>query len=233
MKHYLLKKIFFCCSALLFFAHFGGQNSSTSTCEKPAINVSGTLIDTSDQQYSVENVTIGGRYTDIPVYQIPKTPDVNPDINTTKLDLREIHEIRLASPEVLKFNNRDYLEIEVISNDSRRTKNSYIIDRIKRLQCDEINEAGPIQKELSFLAVKSMVIENARSRQEAISEYKGQMSDKHMVTDMMITKTKALINELEDSAKRLQQENPEESALQKKIMRGLEELKSTFKSWFA
>ena len=135
----------------------------------------------------------------------------------------------------MKFNNRDYLEIEVISNDSRRTKNTYIIDRIKRLQCDEINEAGPIQKELSFLAVKSLLIENARPQSEIMSEGKkqGTITDKHVATDMMITKTTALIDELEEATKKITPDNPEETAFRKHIMRIIEELKNTLKSWFA
>jgi len=226
--------IFFSGIALVFFAQFSGQNSSTSAPEKPTINVSGSLIDSSDQKYSVENITISGRYTDIPVYQKPKTADVNPDINTTKIDLREVSEIRLVAPAILKFNNRDYLEIEIVSNDAKRTKNAYIIDRTKRLQCDEVNEAGPIEKELSFLAVKSLEIKKSRPRDEAMCEskkYNG--SDKNMVTDVVITKTKALIDQLEDTTKQISKEDPKEAAVQTQLMHVVEELKNTLKSWFA
>lgn len=234
MKHKFLRNIFFCSIAFVFFAQFSGQNSSTSASEKPAINVSGTLTDSSDQTYSVENITISGRYEDIPVYQKPKSPEVNPDINTTKIDLREISEIRLVSPTILKFNNRDYIEIEVISNDSKKTKNAYIVDRTKRLQCDEVNEAGPIEKELSFLAVKNLEIKRARAREEVICEGKRYLeSDKHIVTDVTITKTKSLINQLEDTTKQISKEDPKEAAIQTQLMHVIDELKNTLKSWFA
>lgn len=233
MKHTFLKAIFLSGVALIFFAQFSSQHSSTSASEKPAINVSGTLVDSSDQTYAVENITISGRYTDIPVYQKPKAADVNPDINTTRLDLREIYEIRLVSAEILKFNNRDYIEIEVVSNDARKTKNNYIIDRIKRVQCDEINEAGPIEKELSFLAVKSLVIKNARSREEMFCEGKKYLDSKYVVTDVTITKTKTLVNQLEDTTKQISKEDPKEAAIQTQLMHLVQELKNTLKSWFA
>lgn len=234
MKQNFLIAIFFSSIAIIFFAQFSGQNSSTPSCIKPAINVSGILHDSSDQSYSVENITISGRYNDIPVYQKPKIATVNPDVNTTRIDLREVSEIRLASQEILKFNNRDYIEIEIFSKDARRTKNTYIIDRNKRLQCDEINEAGPIEKELSFLAVKSLEIKKSRPREEVYCEGKRNFElNKNMVTDMTITKTKALINQLEDTTKQISKDNPKEAAIQTQIMHIIEELKNTLKSWFA
>lgn len=221
-------------SALLLCAQFSSQQSSLGTPEKPAINISGTLITdgVDGNPHEVENITISGRYENIPVYEKPSSEDVNPDINTTRLDLRQISEIRPVSVEILKFNNRDYVEIEIVSNDAKKTKNTYIIERVKRVQCDEVNAAGPIEKEVSFLAIKNLIIKGSRPRQEAICEHM-QYAEKNIVLDSTITQTKNLVNQLEDTTKQLHADDPKESAIKSQLLHLIHEVKQALKSWFA
>lgn len=84
----------------------------------------------------------------------------------TKIDLANCAEIRTINPEeVWVFKRKkgyhpiEYIEIEIISNDSTKTRNSYLIETSRKLICDEINEAGPIEKEVPLAAVKTLKIE--------------------------------------------------------------------------
>ena len=226
---YKFVKIALGMAALLLCAQFTSQQSSLGTPEKPAVDVYGTLI--TDKAHEVENITISGRYENISVYERPSSENVNPDINTTRLDLRQISEIHPVSTEILKFNNRDYIELEVVSNDANRTKNSYIIERVKRVQCDEVNAAGPIEKEVSFLAIKNLVIKGSRPRKEALCEK--QYPERNIVLDTTITQTKTLVDQLEDTTKQLPNENPKESAIKSQLLHLIHEVKQTLKSWFA
>jgi len=139
-------------------AHFGSQDESIEGREKPHINFYGTLTDTTGQQYNVENLTISGMYKQIPVYQKPDNKTINPSINTTRIDFTEVSSIQVPRPNTfLTYNNRQYIEIIITSRDMKGTKDSYIIERSKRVICDQVNTAGPIEKDLSFQAVDNVV----------------------------------------------------------------------------
>ncbi len=219
-------------SSFLLFTQFSSQTSVDGK-EKPSLNVYGLLTDTSNHSYRVENVTIAGRFSDIAVYQKPISPDLNPDINTTKLDLCEISEIRIEAPKVVQFNKRDYIEITVISNDTRKTQNRYIIEKLKKLFCDEVNEAGPIEKELSFLAVQRLQIQGCKKQEEESRVYKLQpQSIDQKTIDYTITKTEALIKELQEKADQLPND-ANDGSLKSQMLQLLTELQATFKKWFA
>jgi hypothetical protein len=220
--------------AFLLCTQFSSQKTSVDGREKPSLNVYGSLTDTSNKTYRVENITIAGRVNDIAVYQKPNNPDINPDINTTRIDLCEIGEIRIDTPRIVQFNKRDYIEIVIISNDSRRTQNNYIIEKLKKLFCDEVNDAGPIEKELSFLAVQRLQIQGCRKQEDepyrTCKAYQ-QCVDQRTI-DLTITKTESLIKELENAAGNLPNEQ-QDGTIKSQILQLLHELKSIFKNWFA
>lgn len=144
----------------LLCANFGTDDTSVAGREKPRINFYGKLTDTSSKTYNVENITISGMYKQIPFYQKPAQKETDPHINITRLDFSEIHSIRVPQPNmILVFNNHQYIEVEITSKDPQKTKDTYIIEKSKRVICDQVNNAGPIEKELSFQAVDILIFE--------------------------------------------------------------------------
>lgn len=149
-------------SALLILANFSSQDSTVNGGAKPAINFNGKVTDTSDYSFNAENITFEGLYKQIPVYQIPpknSPATYDPSVNITRLDLSEIKEITIDSSQIAqRLSNRDYLVITVYSKDEHATKNQYLIEAEKKLRCDQINPAGPIEKEIKYKAVLKIVI---------------------------------------------------------------------------
>ncbi len=148
--------------------NFSSQDTSVDGSDKkPSINFYGTLTDTTGQKYQVEDITISGMYKQIPVYQKPKDKQTDPHVHITRLDFVEMHMLRIPNPQdILTFNNRQYIEIEVTSRDATRTKQNYIIERSKRIICDQINSAGRIEKDLAFEAIDSLVFEGHKGQTE-------------------------------------------------------------------
>lgn len=148
-----------CLVSVFAFANFSSETSVDGR-QKNKINFYGTLTDIQGNTSNVDNISIGGSYERIPVYQKPKDADTKPDINTTRLDLKEVAVIKLTGGEAVisKFKNREYIDITVVSNDTQRTEKNYIIELTRKLLCDEINEAGPIEKEISFQALGTLNI---------------------------------------------------------------------------
>jgi hypothetical protein len=144
----------------LLCANFGTDDTSIAGREKPRINFYGTLTDTSGRKYNVENITISGMYKQIPFYQKPTSKEIDPHINITRLDFAEVYSISVPHPNtLLNFNNHEYIEIEITSKDPKHTKETYIIEKSKRVICDQVNNAGPIEKELAFQAVDVLIFE--------------------------------------------------------------------------
>lgn len=148
----------FIVGVILLCANFSSQDSTIAGGEKPPINFYGKLTDSTGQTYDVENITISNMYRQVPVYKEPNDKNIDPSINITRLDFAEIYSITVPHQnEVLTFNNRQYITLEVTSSDSQKTKQTYIIERSKRVICDEVNTAGAIEKDLAFQAVDTLV----------------------------------------------------------------------------
>jgi hypothetical protein len=151
-------------------ANFGQQESDT-TKEKPRVNFRGLLRDNSGQEFSVENITIGGLYKDIPVYAKPITPTSEPEINTTLLDLSEVDEIKptFEHPEqkLVDYQNRRYVEITVILKDAKKTTMNFIIELSRKIMCDIKTEAGDVEKRLSFEALQSLKLQDYIKNEES------------------------------------------------------------------
>jgi hypothetical protein len=222
-------------ATFLLCNQFTSQKTSATGKEKPSVNVYGLLTDTTNHSIRVENITIAGRFNDIAVFQKPPpNSTINPDVNTTRLDLCTISEIRVDAPTVLEFNKRDYIEITIISNDRRKTQNRYIIPKLQKIFCDEINEAGPIEKELSFVAIKRLQIQGCKKQEEepirTCRAYQGPVDQS--IIDQTITKTESLIHELESTANQLPNDQ-QDGTIKSQILQLLGDLKDIFKNWFA
>lgn len=160
-----IQKINLALGAFLLCANFSMDQSGgevTGGGVKPIVNFKGTITDNTDKKFGVEHISISGLYKQIPVYAVPlnlKNSDYNPTINTVRLDLAEINKITVPNPEtLLTFKNRTYIIIDVYSNNAPNTKNNYLIENSKKVLCDEVNQAGPIERELQFSAIKEITI---------------------------------------------------------------------------
>jgi hypothetical protein len=156
-------------AGFLLFCNFGSQDESISGRVKPTINFYGTVTDTCEETYQVENITISGMYKQVPFYAKPKNKEIDPSINITRIDFAEIAELTVPFPDqILTFNNRQYIEVRIVSKDSQKTTSSYIIELTKRIICDQVNTAGPIEKDLSFRALRTIVFEGHKSPEKEI-----------------------------------------------------------------
>ena len=148
--------------AIALLANFSSQDDSLNGGVKPAINFQGTVTDISAKKFNALNITVDRLYKQIPVYQVAPasaTPTYDPSINLARLDLSEISSIKVIQNQMTqKYSSRDYLTIEVTSNDPKKTKNNYLIEADKKIICDEENAAGPIEKEIKIKALEEIVI---------------------------------------------------------------------------
>lgn len=148
--------------AVSLLANYSSE-TSTDGPRKPKINFYGTLTDTLGQNYQFENLTISGMMSQIPMYQKPASPEVNPEINTTRVDLNEVASINVPNPNtLLKYKGREYIALEIISNNGPGTQQQYIIEASRKVYCDEVNSAGPVEKELSFQAIATIALKGNR-----------------------------------------------------------------------
>lgn len=154
------------CISVLFLAQFSMQNNKDSS-EKPEINISGTVSDKNGMQFKATNITIAGAYKDIVLYLPPPTADKTPH-HKIKLDLTKKPQIKISyeqnKPIILKFNDREYLQIEVLSEDES-TKTSYVLPRGVKLYFDEkITENETREHEVSLEEIASIKIEGFESQ---------------------------------------------------------------------
>ena len=166
--------------SLFLCANFSSQDSTTSGGVKPTVNFYGPITDTSNKTFNAINITLERIYKQIPVYQEPPTGSAesyDPTVNITRLDLSEIKKIEFPeNQKVQKYRNRDYLIMHVYSNDTKQTQNSYIIEADKKLICDEQNDAGPIEKEIKFRAVKTIIINGFKQSEDLDTKRKANIS---------------------------------------------------------
>ena len=176
---------FFALGAIFLCAQFGSQDSSIAGHKKPKINFYGTLTDTSGNTFNVENITLSGLYKQVPFYAKPQEPKADPAINITRLDLHEIEKVEVPHPDkLLTFNNRQYIEVIVTSADPAHTKNHYIIEKSKRIICDQVNRAGAIEKDLSYQALDNFVIEGHKAPQPVESPAQEPAVEKPEIKDI-------------------------------------------------
>src|SRR5579872_227077 len=152
--------------------------SNTSKDLKQPVNFSGKLSTHQGQEYIVDNISINSLYKQIPMYDKPTlqieralNPDTNqkeikleadPADDITKIDLSELNQIQVPSPETIwyyekKGRKQEFIEVMVITKSD--TKRSYLLDPRTPIYCDEIDAAGPQEKTVRLAAVKTLTIE--------------------------------------------------------------------------
>jgi hypothetical protein len=92
--------------------------------------------------------------------------DVNPstDLSETKIDLSEVSEVTVPSPDTIWFYQKkerqqrsEFIEVDVITKSN--TTRSYLLERKTRIRCDEIDAAGPQEKVVPLAALDTLIIE--------------------------------------------------------------------------
>ncbi len=192
----------------IFGSGWGSDETNIHGDKKQAINFYGVLTTQQDKQYTVDNIAIGRETKHIRMYEMPDMEHTHPekksddDTNNeviimleqdpkdgivTKIDLSEVAEITVPHPDtVFRYQKRtgsrkvDYIEVVVVSNDTVKTKNSYLLDLGRKLTCDQRNEAGPIEQEVPFKAIESLVIKGYSYRDER-KEKKDKKSKKETI----------------------------------------------------
>jgi len=170
----------------LIFLILGSWSNDQTTVDvsglkKNRINFYGSLHTRNGEINSVDNVSIGRLYKQIIVYAPPasnkqKLPEDPKKGIITKLDLKEIQEIRVPQPYTIfhfQSNNgsrkTDYITIEVKQGSHI---NSYLIDTHRKLMCDQISPSGPIEKEVPFHALDRIILTGYKQRDETKQENK-------------------------------------------------------------
>jgi hypothetical protein len=136
----------------------------------PALNVFGELQDTSGARYNVEYMTIGGKYSRIPLYKEQKDGLGNPHANITYFDLDDIRTISPVINEeqpLVTYQGISYVPIEVTRKDAKdNSSEQFLIETTRKLTCYDIsiNQEPAVEKELSFQAIARLSIQASKPR---------------------------------------------------------------------
>jgi len=206
--------------ALFLCAQYSTQES-IDVDEKPPVNFYGTVIDYTNVTESVNYITISGRYNEIPFYRKPKDSNKNPMRNKTDLNLKDIDEIRVVpkpqGSSLLKFDKRNYIEVEVITNDPRKTKHNYIVEEGREVICWLVHGKG--KREIGFHDLKQLKIDGYKT------------SEPECLSDLTISETKNIINKIERVTKKLPQ-NEKNAGIRGQLLKLVKDLKRTLRGWF-
>ncbi len=171
--------------SIFILANYTTQESTVEGRKKHKVNFYGTLAPRSGKKFECDNISIAGVYKQIKVYappgeqddQVKHTLKVNPNSITTKIDLVETSQIRVPHPETIWTYQRKkgarqikYVEIKINGH-------SYLIETSRKIICDEISKAGPIEKEILFTALKSLTIKGYRHRDPDMKKAKDKKVD--------------------------------------------------------
>ncbi|OGB86351.1 hypothetical protein A3J41_00780 [candidate division TM6 bacterium RIFCSPHIGHO2_12_FULL_38_8] len=211
----------------------GSMVDSNSKDKRPDVNFYGILQDHKSTT-KVEDILIGGKYKQIPVYQevhqvaksdvktsvdqsSSKSAEMDPKQNKTLLDLDEVASITLKYPDnpiehEIKINNTKYVEILVTSiNNSTQT---YLIESSRDLSCLKIDQ-GPEQnqkpvleeRKLNMIHVKNLEIKGKKSAQDVNqSKARDDMANTDKVE--IALKIENDLDQIEKNVKNLPQHDP-------------------------
>ncbi len=157
-----------CTSSSMLMLGFSTQEPAGEPKEQQKINFYGILVDTNHEKYRVENISIAGAYENIELYKKPLTPEGNPPDHTDIIDLIDVAIIRRPTtteePHTYTFNKREYIEIEVVFTDG--TEHRYIIEKSKKILCNELSNGEFIKKKIAFEALAYLKIQGHVARDE-------------------------------------------------------------------
>ncbi len=186
---------FFCIVCGIIVGNWGQSEATIDGDKKQQVNFYGSLLThQAKDTINVDNISIGGKYKQIPMVEKPtiaqdiqqeKTDnngkitrkemklDVDPktELVTTKIDLSEVSALQIPNPQTIwsyqKENGHrkvEFLEVIVFSNNQQKTQARYLLEARTKIYCDEINDAGPIEKEVPLAAVNMLKIDGYKFR---------------------------------------------------------------------
>ena len=207
--------IFTILSSVLIFC-FNGSVMDTGSAKDSTVDVNfqGTIEDhrrTADVQF----ILIGGKYENIPVYQVPQKSKmdsaIDPKQNKILLDLNEIDSIALKHPESpsqseITVNNRKYVHIVVAY--PHGTKKEFIVESSRRVKCQEANENKAAatsyeDRDLSFSHIKKLTIKGFKKTSSKEVDVKLEKQK-----NVFKENTQNIIDKIEDNVKNLPMDNP-------------------------
>jgi len=172
------------------------QWSSNSTKDlKQPVNFSGKITTHQGQEFIVDNISIHGKYKQIPMidkpvnhaektmnadtkqYEIKLEANPNTEFTKTNIDLEELSSISVPSPNTIwvyqkkeRHQKLEFIEVEVTTKSN--TKTSYLLDPKTPVYCDAIDSAGPQEKTVPLSAVNTLTIEGYTYRDTSIDKDK-------------------------------------------------------------
>ena len=222
---------------LILLVNLSSQpGTNTTDGHKNKMNFYGTVtlnnVSTAAPEQSklnVENISIGRLFQHIPVNFKPNDPDSRP-VNIAYLDLVEIAAIEPIQKEgravIDKFAGREYVEIKVTSNDSAHTEQNYIIERNRRVFCDQVNEAGHIKSEFQFEGITKLEIHGYKQRDEN--------KEVKCVSSNALTGSQEIMKEIEETSSDMQKAEPGQiEQLMTKLNNLIKQLKDSLYSIFS
>lgn len=144
---------------LIIVANFSKQSDETQS--EQSINFRGTLVPIYGSSYAIDNISISGLTSNIRVYAKPSSGEMDPEANATIFNLKKINSItrniKQDAPNILKYKNREYIEIIINWKNSGKKNDAYLIERSRHILCCEKIPARP-KKEIAFEAIQRLVI---------------------------------------------------------------------------
>lgn len=154
---------------IIFLCSGFGQSSKDEAPQKHHLNYYGEITDLKGKSFEVDNISISGKLRSIKMYEKPVDASRDPAENITAFDLEQIYAIEPALKSKCDapshYKNKQYTEIIVTLNSPDKTQHHYLIDASQKIKCDEITGAGPLEKELTFNAIKKLTITGRTERQ--------------------------------------------------------------------
>jgi hypothetical protein len=172
---------------IIVLANWSSSESSGDGYRQHRVNFYGTIYTCHEdgRSYTVDNISLSNLIKQIPLYEIPSSIapagaehksklTSNPRKGIiTRLDLSEISEIIVPEPEFEYFFQEkkgaaktNYIEIEIVYNCPEQKEASYLIETTRKILCNEINPAGPVEKEFPVQSFCRLIIRGYKNRDE-------------------------------------------------------------------
>ncbi|MFA5998775.1 MAG: hypothetical protein WC747_02020 [Candidatus Babeliales bacterium] len=243
MKHLQSQKPLLLLAAFTTFLCWNGSTMDSNGKDKrPDTNFYGTIEDHS-AKFDAEDILIGGKYEQIPVYQTIKDykkptekdagskSEIDPKQNKTFLDLHEITSIELLDPEhptssEIEINNRKYIEIIVTSINGN--KQNYLVETSREISCLKIDKGlskdqNQIleERKLNIIHVRNLTIKGYKSAKDAKHIRRGEDDSQDIKKADVASATEKTLDQMEEKVKNLKQEDPSSYEMFKSSMLSL------------
>lgn len=145
----------------------GMRNSEEENVEvQPDVNIHAQLLDTSGQTYDVQSVAIGTRTNTnkIRMYSEPQDETIDPTINSTLINLDDVHRITTCAQTEgahcsRRFNHIEYIPIKVeFVEGSDTSSNTYLIEASRALFCTIAKGSAQVHKRMTMSALAELTI---------------------------------------------------------------------------